>query len=88
VIVEHDGMVRPCINFPVDLGRVQDHDFSLAAVVETARANGLRRVIREEDCPICWTPNEAFSTMMCNLPNPTLWKRPGAALRRLHVLRD
>ena len=74
VIIEADGMVRPCINFPVDLGKVQDFGFRLRDVVRTEKSNKTRELIRCEKCPVCWTPNEAFVTMMCNLPNPKLWK--------------
>ncbi len=87
LIVEHDGMVRPCINFPVDLGRVQEHGFDLEAIASGPKANTLRETIREERCPICWTPNEAFVTMMCNLPNPDVWKDPRQALVRLGRLK-
>ncbi len=73
VIVLHDGSVRPCIHFPADLGRVQDHGFSLHDLVDTARGNKLRRQIRAGACPVCWTPNEAYVSLMCNLPNPALW---------------
>lgn len=73
VIVLHDGMVRPCIHFPADLGRVQDHGFRLGDVADAARGNALRRQIRDGACPVCWTPNEAYVSLMCNLPNPALW---------------
>jgi MoaA/NifB/PqqE/SkfB family radical SAM enzyme len=79
-IIEPDGTVRPCINFPKDLGRIQDHEFSLRQTVLSARAETLCEAIREQNCPICWTPNEAYMTIMCNLPNPDLWKHPVEAL--------
>lgn len=88
VIIEPDGMVRPCINFPVDLGRIQDHGFQLSSVTRTQQGDDLRKKIRCEECPICWTPNEAYVTMMCNLPNPALWRDPLPALRRLGLLRS
>ena len=86
-IIEHDGTVRPCINFPIDLGRVQDHGFRLTAIVDSAKAGAHRAKIRLENCPICWTPNEAYVTMMCNLPNRDLWINPVEALSQLRSLR-
>lgn len=74
VIVEHDGTVRPCLHFPVDLGRVQDHGYDLGEIGRAPRANALRRQIRAGTCPVCWTPNEAYVTLMCNLFNPALWR--------------
>ncbi len=78
LIIEHDGMVRPCINFPRDLGYIQDHGFSLRDVVSSPACDALRRDIGCGKCPVCWTPNEAYTTLMCNFFNPSLLKRlPG-----------
>lgn len=80
-IIEQDGMVRPCINFPANIGKVQDNGYDLSAILSGDKSNKLRETIRLEKCPICWTPNEAYVTMMCNLPNPDLWREPVGAVR-------
>jgi len=71
--IESDGTVRPCINFPIDVGRLQEHDYRLQDLLRSPRADELRGRIRAGRCPGCWTPSEAYLTMLCNLPNPRLW---------------
>ncbi len=75
VILLPDGKLRPCINFPVDLGRIPDEGLSLNDLVSKEQAIRTRLAIREQRCANCWTPNEAYPTLMCHAVNPLVWPR-------------
>lgn len=83
LIVESWGDVRPCINYPVNLGNVRDYDFDLKQIVSAKEVDRVRETIREQHCPICWTPSEAYVSLMCNLPNAKFWRKPDEALKTL-----
>ena len=50
------------------LGNLRDAGFSLPALWNAAGTLARRREIVEEKCPHCWTPCEAYQTILANLP--------------------
>jgi MoaA/NifB/PqqE/SkfB family radical SAM enzyme len=66
VIVGPAGDVLPCINFSRVLGCLPDWGFELDRLLAAERARTTRQQIRQGRCPGCWTPNEAYPTIVCN----------------------
>ena len=83
LIVESWGDVRPCINYPVNLGNVKDSDFDLVKIISESGAERIRETIRKQHCPVCWTPSEAYVSLMCNMPNPKFWRKPDEAVKTI-----
>ncbi len=66
------GEVYPCINFKRSMGRLRQSDYRLDALLASPAAARIRARIADGACPGCWTPNEAYATILCNLPDPGL----------------
>lgn len=62
--VAPDGTVHPCTIDDRPLGRLQDHDFDLARLWTTEARRALRAEIAADRCPGCWTPCEAYQTLL------------------------
>lgn len=62
------GDVYPCIMYGRSVGNVRQHDYSLARVWQEEARRKLRQEIEGGDCPHCWTPCEAYQTLLGNLP--------------------
>lgn len=74
------GELFPCIIFNRSVGNVRAHGYSLPAVWQQSPRRKLRQEIREGHCPHCWTPCEAYQTLLANtLPGGK--NRRGAGLR-------
>ena len=61
------GEVYPCTIWNEPLGNVRDHGYRIADVLASARASELRRRLLAKDCANCWTPCEAYQTVLANL---------------------
>lgn len=59
-----DGTVFPCTIDERPLGRLIDFDFNLAALWQSATRQALRAEIAHDRCPGCWTPCEAYQTLL------------------------
>jgi MoaA/NifB/PqqE/SkfB family radical SAM enzyme len=57
----------PCSIWSESLGGLRDHDFDLEALWKAARTRDVRAAIVDEQCPHCWTPCEAYPTILGNL---------------------
>jgi len=78
VFVDSWGNVRPCSIYDAPLGSLRDHDLSLEKLYDATRAREMAREIRQGKCPQCWTPCEAYQTILGNLlPRP--FRRKSAA---------
>jgi MoaA/NifB/PqqE/SkfB family radical SAM enzyme len=67
--------VYPCSMFDAKIGNLRENGFDLGAIWSSARTREVRREIEDEKCPHCWTPCEAYQTILGNLV-------PGRKLRR------
>ncbi|MBF0418505.1 MAG: radical SAM protein, partial [Magnetococcales bacterium] len=62
-----DGTVYPCSIWDRPLGNLRDHDGDLSALLATTTTNALRTEIRSARCPGCWTPCDAYPTLLNHL---------------------
>ncbi len=86
VLIEPDGSLQPCINYPVVLGNVLEFDGALEPLLALPKSLDCRRLIREQRCPICWSPSQAYMTMLCGIGHNAFWRSPLQAVRRLNKL--
>lgn len=69
--------VYPCSIWNEKIGNLREADFDLAGLLASARARSLRGDIVAENCPHCWTPCEAYPTILANLGRAVLTRRVG-----------
>lgn len=67
VFVDARWNVYPCSMWDAPVGNLRENGFDLAALWRGERAAGLRREIEAARCPNCWTPCEAYQTILGNL---------------------
>jgi radical SAM protein with 4Fe4S-binding SPASM domain len=60
------GNVFPCTTWDRKLGSLRDVDYDLGALWRSAEADALQKQVWDYDCPQCWTPCEAYQTIMGN----------------------
>jgi MoaA/NifB/PqqE/SkfB family radical SAM enzyme len=68
LFIDPHWVVYPCSMWDVPLGCLRDTGFDLRPIWNAAETLEARRKIREEQCPHCWTPCEAYQTIAGNLP--------------------
>jgi MoaA/NifB/PqqE/SkfB family radical SAM enzyme len=77
VFVSPMGLVHPCITDSRVVGDLRACDYDLSGLLESEEAGRLRNEIASGRCPHCWTPCEAYPTIIESVPGA------GAALRFL-----
>jgi MoaA/NifB/PqqE/SkfB family radical SAM enzyme len=68
IFIDPHWTVYPCSMWDAPLGCLRDHDFDLRPIWEAAETRARRQEIVDEKCPHCWTPCEAYQTVLGNLP--------------------
>jgi len=69
--------VFPCSIWSRSTGNLRDEQFDLGRIWTSARTIEARRAVRAGQCPHCWTPCEAYPTILGNLAKAV---RPAARL--------
>jgi radical SAM protein with 4Fe4S-binding SPASM domain len=77
--VDSWGNVFPCTIYDRKIGSLRAVDYDLARLWNTAEAAQLQGEIWESSCPNCWTPCEAYQSILGNLVRPE-WPRRRPAL--------
>jgi radical SAM protein with 4Fe4S-binding SPASM domain len=67
VFVDARWNVYPCSMWDAPLGNLRDSAFDLRGLWQGERALVLRREIEARRCPNCWTPCEAYQSILGNL---------------------
>jgi len=67
VFVDSYGDVFPCSIWGRRLGNLRDHGLDLASLLRANGAAAVRADARRKRCPNCWTPCEAFPTILSHL---------------------
>lgn len=83
VFISPTGDVHPCITDERVAGNVREADYDLARVLDGDRATTLRNAISTGSCPHCWTPCEAFPTIIDHLPTARTLLHSAQLLSRL-----
>lgn len=61
------GYVYPCSMYDRKLGNLRDHDYELNKIWELDYTKQTQAEIEKGDCPHCWTPCEAYQSILGNL---------------------
>jgi len=72
LFITSEGMVFPCTGFGTPVGSLREKDMDLYRVWRSAPRRQVRNQVRLGNCPGCWTPCEAYQTLLANLVQ--LWK--------------
>ena len=64
--VDSWGNVFPCTIYDKKIGSLRETDYDLGKLWQSLEADALQREIWEYDCPQCWTPCEAYQSIMGN----------------------
>ncbi|MFH1847086.1 MAG: radical SAM protein [Candidatus Omnitrophota bacterium] len=65
--VDPYGEVYPCSGFGEKLGALRSTDFELEPIWNSSLAEKAREKIKDKQCPQCWTPCEAYQSVLGNL---------------------
>lgn len=66
----------PCSIWDRSIGNLRDAGFDLGALWSSALRRDLREDVVNEDCPHCWTPCEAYPTILGNLAKAVAGRPP------------
>lgn len=65
--MDPSGTVYPCSIFDKPLGNIRDFGYSLPLLWNSGERRLLRQEISKGNCPHCWTPCEAYQSILANL---------------------
>lgn len=65
--INPEGVVFPCTGFPASIGSLRDNDMDLYRIWHSAKRSQVRQQVCDDNCPGCWTPCEAYQTILANL---------------------
>jgi MoaA/NifB/PqqE/SkfB family radical SAM enzyme len=64
------GNVFPCTIYDKKVGSLRDADYDLGRIWRSAETGALQQEIWDYKCPQCWTPCEAYQSIMGNFLRP------------------
>ena len=64
------GNVFPCTIYDRKVGSLRDVDYDLGRIWNAPETVALQREIWEYHCPQCWTPCEAYQSILGNVLRP------------------
>lgn len=67
ISIDAFGIVIPCLMWGKELGKIQENDYELQKIYDSPIAQETRDHIKEDKCPICWTPCEAYQSMLWDI---------------------
>ncbi|MBF0614203.1 MAG: radical SAM protein [Magnetococcales bacterium] len=62
-----DGTCYPCSIWNHPVGQLRDFDYDLSALLASTPARHTREMIHKQQCPGCWTPCDAYPTILGHL---------------------
>ncbi len=74
VFIDPQGNVYPCSIWNRKLGNLRKVNYDLKKILSLKEAKKVRIMARNLKCPNCWTPCEAYQTILGNLFNQNILK--------------
>jgi len=65
--IDPEGNVYPCTIYAKNLGNLRNFDYDLRKILKLDFVSKLTKEIENLKCPNCWTPCEAYQTILGNL---------------------
>ena len=75
VYLDSAGRVYPCTMWDCEGIELRQHGFDLTSVLASDEFGFLVRQVRNEECDHCWTPCEAYQTLLATRPGAHLVRR-------------
>ncbi len=69
VFLDSFGDIYPCTIYSKKMANIREIDFDLEKYWQEEAVKTLRKEIEEGKCPHCWTPCEAYQSILANLGN-------------------
>jgi len=67
VALSATGEITPCFSWKYKLGNIRDYDYNIMGAWKSKKAELARKIIRNNRCPSCWTPCEAYQSIINNI---------------------
>lgn len=67
LFIDPHGYVYPCLIWNKKIANLKDYDFDLGKLLKNSNISEIRKLIRLNKCISCWTPCEAYQTILANL---------------------
>jgi len=65
--IDPHGFVYPCSIMDEKAGSLRDNSYDLKKILNSEKSKEIINKIRRGQCPMCWTPCEAYQTILGNL---------------------
>jgi len=65
--IDPNGYVYPCTGFNWVIGNLRDYNYELKKIWQSEKADKARKLINENVCGGCWSPCEAYQTILGNI---------------------
>jgi len=65
--MDPEGNIFPCSIYNKSIGNIVDFDYDINKMWDTVSRYRIREEIRKQKCPQCWTPCEAYQSILANL---------------------
>ncbi len=65
--MDPEGNVYPCTIFNKKLGNIRNAGYDLKKIWNSEKSDETRKLVEKNKCPGCWTPCEAYQTILGNL---------------------
>jgi MoaA/NifB/PqqE/SkfB family radical SAM enzyme len=65
--IDPEGNVAPCSGYAAPIGSLRENDYDLYRLWRSSVRRAVRATILDGSCPGCWTPCEAYQTILANL---------------------
>lgn len=75
VYLDSTGRLFPCTMWDCEGVELREHELDIRRALATDEFRFLGKQIRNEECDHCWTPCEAYQTLLATCPGPRLLGR-------------
>ena len=58
------GEITPCFSWKYNLGNIRDYEYDIMRAWKSKKAELARKIIKNNKCPSCWTPCEAYQSII------------------------
>jgi len=65
--MDPSGTVYPCTIYGTPIGNIRDSDYRLLQLWNSGQRPAVRQEIRAGNCPQCWTPCEAYQSILARM---------------------
>jgi Fe-coproporphyrin III synthase len=65
--MDPSGNIYPCATYDKIIGNIEDYDYNIYKLWDNASRNKIRKDIIKGGCPHCWTPCEAYQSILADM---------------------